>query len=41
MLELEDVCFLSFLLKKLMSELGIVAHAFDPSTWETQSDGFL
>lgn len=44
---LEDTCWNSgtllfiFSLKKLMSELGIVAHAFDPSTWETQSDGFL
>jgi hypothetical protein len=26
---------------KVLEALGVVAHAFDPSTWEAEADGFL
>ena len=28
-------------LKKKKVELGVVAHAFNPSTWEAETGGFL
>jgi major histocompatibility complex class I len=31
---------LSHMIKKLL-QLGVVAHAFDPSTWEAEAGGFL
>ena len=37
--ENKQVCFLHFC--KVIYCWAVVVHAFNPSTWETEADGFL